>query len=232
MKNWRKSLHEGLQGFAAPRVLSFSDITHLADGAKPGLTVKAVRNFVKEAEHVGVLKPVRKGLWVNLSAVPSPSVAEAAFRMREGAVVSLQTVLGDAGVLNNYASQVYAVLPISGPARPFTAPIQAAGTVFHFRSMQKSVLEAGDLSDRLVPMMHYPRATAEAAVVHWIYLAGSKGSPMTMPDTQCDVSGLDVDRLARLAGHAGVFDAAMEWMEACRVREDMDDEQVGWHGPS
>lgn len=231
MKQWRRDLAEALRGPLAPRVVSFSKISELADANKEGVNVKSVRRFVESAEEMGLLQPVRKGLWLNPMAFPAPSPADAAAFIRSGAVVSLQTVLGDAGVLNNYASQVFAVIPSRpGAARPSTGDVEAAGTIYRFSAISQAILEAGDEEDRLVPMMHYARATPEAALVHWIYLAHCPQSRMRMPDTQCDVSFLDEDRVERLASLAGVREEALSWMEQCREREVYDDEQIGWYG--
>ena len=231
MIEWRKSLLEELKGFAAPRVVSMKDLTEMAERVRPGVHRQSVYLLSRAFEDGGTLLPVRRGLWLNASAFPAPSVAEAASRIRSGAVVSLQTVLGDAGVLNNFASQVYCVLPVpeKGP-NPSLAPVDAADTRIHFRGMRQDVLEAGDREDRLNPLVPYPRATAEAALVHWFYLAHVQRSQMEEPDTQCDVSMLDLERLARLAAAAGVADEAAAWVERCRRREEDDAQERGW-GP-
>jgi len=232
MLNWHKSLFEALRKPGASRILTFSEIVEKAEKERKGINAKSVRSFVKNAESAGLLKVARQGLWLNMGATPSPSLAEAAQRMRSGSVVSLQSVLGDAGVLNNFSSQVYAVIPVrEGSANPATGSIIAGGTIFHFKAISERILEGGERHDRLA-MTYYPRATAEAALIHWIYLAMSKGSSMKMPDTQCDVSMLDMDRLERLADIAGVKEATFDWIERCREREELDDEQSGWHGPA
>lgn len=232
MLTWQKPLFDTLRKIGTARVISFADLVDVAAKAKPGVTDKAVRNFVRTAESAGLLKNVRKGLWLNMGATPSPTLAEAAQRIRSGAIVSLQTVLGDAGVLNNFSSQVYAIIPIrEGASNPATGSLPLGGTIFHFRAMPAAILEGGPRADRLAAVP-YPRATAEAALVHWLYLAMSKGSSMRMPDTQCDVSMLDMDRLGRLSEIAGVRDEAFDWIKRCADREELDDEQVGWRGPA
>ena len=231
MLEWRKSLRDGLKGPRAPRVPTFHDLVELSEQLQLGVSPKAVRSFVRNSVESGALVPVRKGVWLNPSAFPSPAIVEAAARIRSGAVISLQSVLGDAGILNNFTSQVFTIVPIPEiGGNPVLGQIEAAGTIFHFRAIPQAILEAGDQSDRLVPFLHYARATPEAALVHWIYLAKSTGSSLRMPDTQCDVSLLDGERVERLAELAGVRHAAMAWIEKCKVREDLDDEHVGWRG--
>lgn len=204
----------------------------MAERIRPGLGRNSVRLLARNLEENGTLVPVRKGLWLNAAAVPAPGMAEAACHIRREAVVSLQTVLGDAGILNNYSSQVYCVLPVpdAGP-NPNLASVDAGGTRFHFRGVRAGILEAGDPADRLNPLVPYPRATAEAALVHWIYLAHVQRSPVDEPDTQCDVSLLDLERLSRLAGAAGLHEEVFAWVERCRQREEDEASEAEWQGP-
>lgn len=228
MRKWRQELHERLRGMSAPRILSFNELWKIANTVKEDIEVRSVRRFVMEAETSGAFRRVRKGLWINDNAIPTPSVAEAAAHVRKDAVVSLQTVLGDAGILNNFSSQVYAVLPVDPATRPNTGSVKTAVTTFHFRGIDREVIEAGAETDRFVPFLTYRRATPEAALVHWIHLANTRLSTMTMPDTQCDVSHLDMDRLERLSEAAGVRAEVFAFVDACRNREKLDDSQAGW----
>lgn len=52
-----------------------------------------------------------RGLYLSQLAIPRPAAAEAADFIRTGAVVSLQTVLGEAGITNNFSDVVTSVLP-------------------------------------------------------------------------------------------------------------------------
>ncbi|MGH8275683.1 MAG: hypothetical protein ACRETH_03200, partial [Steroidobacteraceae bacterium] len=79
---------------------------------------KAARNtifkWIRDQTRSGVLRPVTRGLYLNQLARPQPSAAEAASFIRSGAIVSLQTVLGDAGITNSYSDIVTSVLPVRG----------------------------------------------------------------------------------------------------------------------
>ena len=59
------------------------------------------------------LQRVVRGLFLNRLITPPPQLCEAAVWLRPGAVISLQTVLGDSGVWNNYTEWVTAVVPLS-----------------------------------------------------------------------------------------------------------------------
>jgi hypothetical protein len=51
----------------------------------------------------------------------------------------------------------------------------------------------------LVTGIEYRRATAEAALLHWLYLSDSPRSRMSVPPLDLDLDSLDLKRLKRLA---------------------------------
>jgi len=230
MREWRKALYEALKEFNAPRVMSNIELQEYANSVGIEVTPKQIIRFIEQVGDLDVLTPVRKGLFLNNRVWPTPTYAEAACRIRSGAVVSLHTVLGDAGVLNNSTSNVYSLLPAPehGPQPSLGSLESESGVTFHFNKIKAEILEAGDVDDRLVPLLSYDRATPEAAVVHWIYLANTRRSPLCEPDTQCDMEQLDLERLERLATAAGIHDKVFNWVERCRVRETADDDQTYW----
>lgn len=231
MSQWRKIVFESLKEFDAPRVLSLSDLVNYVKETVPDISERKAGLFIEQAVSFNLLTSVRHGLWINNNVFPTPTLSEAAHRIRKGAVVSLHTVLSDAGVLNNFTSEVFSVVPIpeagTGP-KPNLGSLEGAGTNFHFKGIKQSILEAGEEDDRLVPMLAYARATPEAAIVHWIYLAHARGSSMHEPDTQCDMDQLDFERLERLAAAAGLQEQVFDWVERCRQRAHDDDEQTYW----
>jgi hypothetical protein len=125
--------------------------------------------------------------------------------LRPGAIVSLQTVLGDAGIWNNFTDWVTAVVPIS---RRYTTQslgrLETSGGVFVFRGLPESILEAGRDEDRLVANVSYRRATPEAALLHWLYLSNSPRSRMSTPPLDLDLELLNRQKLKRLAGAMGL----------------------------
>ena len=120
--------------------------------------------------------------------------------LRPGAVISLQTVLGDAGVWNNFTDWVTAVVPLS---RRYTIPslgrVETSAGIFVFRGLPETVLEAGREEDRLASGLTYRRATPEAALLHWLYLSNSPRSRMSEPPRDMDLTVLNSRRLERLA---------------------------------
>lgn len=225
----RKQLFESLKSFDAPRVFSVAELTEFARGFMPDVNERKVALFIEQATSFDLLTHAKYGLWINNSAFPTPTLAEAAHRIRKGAVISLHTVLSDAGVLNNFTTEVFSVVPVpENGVKPSLGTVDGNSTKFHFKGIRQSVLEAGEEDDRLVPMLSYDRATPEAAIVHWMYLAGINRSSMHEPDTQCDMEQLDLDRLERLARAANLQDKVLPWVEQCQQRERDDDNQTYW----
>ena len=164
-----------LLGAKAPRVLTVPMcMAALADSR--GLPdKKTVTRWIQAQRTAGVLRLVTRGLYLNNLARPQPQAAEAAAYIRTGAVVSVQTVLGDAGVSNNYSDIITSVLPIRGRATSSSRTVRAPGLEFRFHAMPERLLDerAGSLEDRFDLDVSYARATPEKALMDWIYLGAS-----------------------------------------------------------
>lgn len=77
--------------------------------------------------------------------IPDLRFIEAAVWLRPGAVISLQTVLGDAGVWNNYTGWVTAVVPLSSRyTTPSLGTVATGAGTFVFRGVPKR--KRGDAS--------------------------------------------------------------------------------------
>lgn len=166
---------------------------------------KAARNtvfkWIRDQTEAGVLRPVTRGLYLNQLARPQPTAAEAASYVRSGAIVSLQTVLGDAGITNSYSDIVTSVLPIRGRMAQSSRTVVANGIEYRFHAMPARLLDddAGDLKDRMDLDVLYPRATPEKALLDWIYLGNSPRTKLAPPPLDIDLERLDERRLDRLA---------------------------------
>jgi len=190
-----------LLGAEAPRVMTVPMIAAaFADRRK-----KAARNtvfkWIRDQTAAGVLRPVTRGLYLNQLARPQPTAAEAANFVRSGAIVSLQTVLGDAGITNSYSDIVTSVLPVRGGVAQSSRPVVAAGFEYRFHAMPARLLndEAGELEDRMNLEVLYPRATPEKALLDWIYLGHSHRTKLAPPPLDVDLESVDKRRLKRLA---------------------------------
>lgn len=210
-----------LRDLDAPRVVTHAMLERLADHLRPGVAKTTVARLAEQAEGFGMLVRTGRGRWVNRLADPPATPEETIPFLRRGAVVSLATVLGDAGVLNNWTPDIQCVVPaISGAPRPAVTPAYLDGLSAGRRSVTFRVLpldvlhlptaRPGDLLDRSV---RYPRATPEAALCHWLYLASSPYSSLAAPTRgDVDLDHLDETRLRRLTRLFGIEDAMARWV--------------------
>lgn len=195
---------------AAPdalRVLDKASVVRLARGVQASLSEPTVERWIQEAVSANRLQRVVRGLYLNLLIHPPAQLCEAAIWLRSGAVISLQTVLGDSGVWNNFTDWVTAVVPLSHRyTTPSLGRLETAAGIFIFRGLPEAILEAGREEDRLVSGATYRRATPEAALLHWLYLSNSPRSGMSAPPLDLDISALEMRKLRRLSSMMGLAD--------------------------
>lgn len=195
-----------LLGAEAPRVVT---VPMLAAAWANGRSLPArgtLFHWLREQRENGVLRPVTRGLYLNQLAQPRPEAAEAAAYVRTGAVVSLQTVLGDAAVTNNYADIVTCVVPIRDGVAPSSRPVKTERIEFRFHAMPARLLDerAGSLEDRFDLDVSYARATPEKALLDWIYLGASPRTRLSGPPLDIDLDRLHKPRLRRLSKAMGL----------------------------
>ncbi len=211
--DWRTRLELALAEPAALRVLDRKSIIGLALTVRPRVSKPTVERWIQDAVGANRLQRVVRGLYLNRIISPPAQLAEAAVWLRQGAVVSLQTVLGDAGVWNNYTGWVTAVVPLSRRyATPTLGRLATAAGTFIFRGLPERVLEAGREEDRLVPAISYRRATPEAALLHWLYLSNSPRSRMSAPPADLELESLDSGRLQRLSRKMNLSEQLERWL--------------------
>lgn len=207
-------LIEVLRSPGAPRVMESKTLFRILSH-EFGVSLPTVTRMIARGSRSGLLTQVRGGLYLNTFSVPAPSIEEAAGFIRTGAIVSLQTVLGAAGVLNNYTVKfVTAIIPSSGDLAANTTGgiVESDAGCFSFKRLKPSMLYAGEIEDRLEPTLGgYLRATPEKALIDWISLCESGRSTLSrVPVMDMDLSLLDEKRLKRLA-------------QAALVKTDIDD---------
>lgn len=192
-----------LLGADAPRVLTVPMIAAALADRRRLPSRGTLFRWIREQARSGALTPVTRGLYLNQLAQPAPVLAEAAAQVRNGAIVSLQTVLGEAGITNNYPDMVTAVLPIRKGIAQSSRPVLAHTTEFRFHVMPARLLDerAGSSTDRLDASASYPRATPEKALLDWIYLGASPRTRLAGPPFDIDIDLLDLRRITRLAKH-------------------------------
>jgi hypothetical protein len=170
--------------------------------------------WVRDQVAGGALRPITRGLYLNQMASPRPTAAEAAGFLRTGAIVSLQTVLGEAGITNNFPDIVTSVLPHERGRVSSVRPVKAADIEFRFHSMPARLLDdrAGELEDRMDFDVKYPRATPEKALLDWLYLGESNYSKIAGPPLDLEFERLHASRLRRLARSMGLKEELQAWL--------------------
>lgn len=205
-----------------PRVLTTSELTQWFVMHGIVLAEATQKRWITRMRDAGLIQTVRRGLYLNLLAQTRVQPDEAASHICRGAIVSLQKVLGDVGVLNNFTSWVTCVVPLPpeklpdgktafGFARPSTGKVATQGGVFTFQAMPFDLIHsAGTLDDRLQPLP-YLCATPEKAFLDWLYLGASPRSPMTPPPLDLEFGRLNQARLSRLASAMGLKQELEAW---------------------
>ena len=190
-----------LLGAEAPRVLTVPMISAVLANRRKLPARNTLFRWIRKQTEAGALQPLTRGLYINQLASPRPAAADAAAFVRSGAIVSLQTVLGEAGVTNNYSDIITCVLPQDREHSPSVRPVRARGVEFRFHAMPARLLDAraSALEDRMDLDAKYPRATPEKALLDWIYLGASPRTKIAGPPLNIDARRLDTSRLRRLA---------------------------------
>lgn len=141
---------------------------------------------------------------------------EVAAHLRRDAVVSLQSAMAEAGILNNPPTLITAVVPIDArTSPPKLGPVRTQVGIFSFRGLPRRLLEAGEVGDRLSLGGHqdFPCASAEKALLDWLYLANSPRSNMAAPTRHdIDVDDMDTKKLRRMARAMGLIEALDAWL--------------------
>ena len=218
MSDWKRRLERAIGEPDAPPVLSRDLLARYAVTARGGAAVpgSTLTSWIRRVVDEDGLRPVQRGLYLNhLRAVPG-RLGDTVASFHKDAVVSLNTVLGDAGVLNNPTRAVTALVPLdAGHPPPQLGRRQTKAGTLHFFGVPRRVLEAGEPTDRLEPVDRYDhaRATPEKALIDWLYLANSPRSKRTAPArTDIDLALLNKARLRRLAKAAGLGESLDAWL--------------------
>lgn len=221
MPRWDTRIEMKLARPDALRVLSSADLGRIAAGEKSEISGATVDRWIGDAIQAGRLVRVVRGLYLNRMIQPPAQLCEASFHLRPGAVVSLQAVLGDAGVWHSYTPIATAIVPLaSNRPIPSLGLLRTQAGEFEFRGMPAHVLDAGKENDRLVEGIDYLRATPEAALLHWVYLSKSPRSTLGDPPFEMDNDALDFPRMKRLAKAMSLTEALNDWLGKKKVHDE------------
>lgn len=219
MSRWQVNAELELSQSDAPGVVALGALARMTDRLA-GNTVPAttLHHWIRRCLARQRLQRVQKGLYVNAFRSPPGRPMEAAGHLRRDAVISLQTALAEFGLLNNPPQIVTAVVPIDSDGfLPSLGTVKTSVGVFLFRGVPRRILEAGEAEDRLDLVGHpdFPCATAEKALLDWLYLAATPRSNLGPPHgLDLDIGQLDKRRLNRLSKTMQLQDVRAEWMKA------------------
>lgn len=199
----------------APRVFTPTMVHDYLKKTHAQLSKQSITQFLSNWVELGVIKKVKHGVYLNLRASPQPLLEEAAPWIRSGAIVSLQSVLGRSGVLNNPTDWVTCVYPYS--KNPNHLELSLEGGIFRFSPMNDQAFPQKEddwFEDAYEPFTKVQTATPEKALLDWIYL-GVNGYRNTLPPPHdIDWEELNTSRLERLAEKMNLTEALVQFKNA------------------
>lgn len=219
--NWKFALLGGLAAQGVPRIFSAAEFHQFIQSYRQGASAATARDVAAALISAGALRRVSSGLFLNRRGTPLVELSEAASRLRAGAVISLHSVLGECGFLNNPAAIVTAVLPTSPAKRPrLGETITSSGDVFRFYGVGEKFFPVtpDDSFELLQPGRACDMFRPEAAFLQWLHLGSMERSTLTLPPMDVDMAQLDLELLNRLAARWSLERHLDNWMkEAQRV---------------
>lgn len=207
--SWKVKALSALSQDHAPRVFNREELSDFLKAEDCLPEPRTLLRGLREWEQMGLAERVVRGLYLNKRANPMPLPYEAVAKMREGTVLSLHSVLGQAGVLNNPTHWLTVVVPNTATKGPTEIALEN-GSILKLAYMQPELLPTSKdawYKDAIEPYAHAQTATPEKALLDWLYLASSArgGDRWTLPPMHdLDLSSLNEDRLDRLAKHMKV----------------------------
>ena len=200
--DWKIELIGALRGRSAPGALTLGLLEDQIELLGHRVHKATLSRVVSKLENEGVFEKVKAGLWVNRLRFPQARLEEATQHLKAGAVISLRSVLGEYGVLNNISDEVSACVPYKEGVKGglFTT---SGNHSFYFRVLPPSFFPTDANSEQLLldSSKPYPSFVPEKALLDWIHLARSVRSTLPPLPFDADLEGLDWDRLKDCADY-------------------------------
>lgn len=212
--DWKFALMGGLANQSARRIFTAAEFHHFVQGYRPNASASTARTVSTMLVSAGALRRVSSGVFLNRRAVPPAELTEVAAHIRAGAVVSLHSVLGECGFLNNPSAIVMAVLPTSATKRPRLGEVETStGDKFRFFGLAEKFfpVTSEERREMLQPGRPCEMFRPEAALLQWLHLASMRRSTLTIPPVDVDMEQLDVELLGRLAERWAIRRHLNDW---------------------
>ena len=213
--DWKVALMSGLAGPGVPRIFTAAQFHEFVQRYRAGATALTSREVSQQMTTAGALRRVSSGVFLNRRASPPAEVAEVASLIRSGAVISMHSVLGECGFLNNPSDVVTAVVPTSATKRPRLGEMStSAGDRFQFFGVSEKFFPVSiqDRFELYQPGRFCDTFRPEAALLQWLHLSGMERSAMTAPPVDVDMSLLDSALLERLSRRWKLEGALEAWI--------------------
>ena len=199
----------------APRVITPQSLWEWLKSHNVEMSRRSITNALNDWQQVGIVERVAHGVFLNKQLVPVVRVDEAAPFLRQGAVVSLQRVLGDVGVLNNPSRWITCVLPTAAGLKG--GLLETDHQTFHFSTIAPHLFPAPQddwYDDAFSSNPHVVEATPEKALMDWLYLSSvSNGRARPAPPRHdIDLDLLDLERCDRLASKLNLTSVWNAWL--------------------
>lgn len=217
--DWKFRLLGGLAETGTLRVLTAAEFHKLVLRYRPGASTSTARLLAHSLVQAGALRRVASGVYLNRRCLPPAELTEMAARIRARAVISLQSVLGECGFLNNPSSIVMAVVPTSASKRPNLGEVKTSGgDVFRFYGLAERFFPdtADDRWALYQPGRPCDMFRPEAALLQWLHLAGMKRSTVTPPPMDVDMGQVDEEHLNQLAQRWQLQAELKAWLEQAK----------------
>lgn len=227
--DWKFALMGGLAMPSARRIFTAAEFQRFVQVYRQGASASTARTVSDMLVSAGALRRVSSGVFLNRRAVPPVELTEVAAHIRSGAVISLHSVLGECGFLNNPSAIVIAVLPTSATKRPRLGEVKtSAGDTFRFYGLAEKFFPttAQEHWEMLQPGRPCEMFRPEAALIQWLHLAGMKRSTLTLPPVDIDMDQLDQDLLGRLAERWGIGRQLNDWLARARSANFGEEQEV------
>lgn len=218
--NWQFRIMGALADRSAPRVFTTADFHAIVDALRPGTSKSAISALITALVHGKFLYRVSSGLFLNGRAISFTALSEVATHVRTGAAVSLHSVLGECGFLNNPSRVVVAVLPSSATKRPNVGKVRTSGGAeFWFYGLAERFFPTNDQErwELYQPGRFCDMFRPEPALLRWLYLARMKRSTLTPPPTNVDMTALDEEHLHALAARWGLEEEMRVWHDRTKA---------------
>lgn len=219
---WKFALLGALSESTSPRIFTAAGFLDFVQRFRPGASASTARSAAQSLTAAGALRVVSSGLLLNRRAMPPAEWQEAAAHIRAGAIISLHSVLGEVGFLNNPSAVVVAVLPSSAAKRPRLGEVRTSGgQVFRFYGLAERFFPKSQEQrfEMLQPGRYCEMFRPEAALLQWLHLAGMQRSSLTPPPWDVDMEALDRALLDRLAASWRLTTALAQWLAAAEAAD-------------